>query len=200
MSEYPDPLTFSLLDRLGRQTDGNRYPRPDLDDNRSLISRLTDEPMDNEAGLPAAPHSSPNPNDALVYPDPTPNPDVKYKVERLKPQFHQRVEHIPMVGGEVVLVESEDTVEDEDRENQALENVEGQPIISLRSPTPAPTPMMQLIDRVSALCADWSAISPDTARSTCVIDASRLSLDIHLGTALTNEGLAALRVKGLIRA
>uniref|UniRef100_A0A0W0FL34 Reverse transcriptase-rnase h-integrase n=1 Tax=Moniliophthora roreri TaxID=221103 RepID=A0A0W0FL34_MONRR len=60
--------------------------------------------------------------------------------------------------------------------------------------------MMQLVDRVSALCADWSAISPDIARSTCVIDASRLSLNIHLGTALTNEGLAALRVNSLIRA
>ncbi|ESK81529.1 hypothetical protein Moror_15664 [Moniliophthora roreri MCA 2997] len=81
MSEYPDPLTFSLLDCLRRRTDGNGYPRPDLDDNRSLISRLTDEPVGGEVGLPTAPHSSPNPDDALVYPDPTPNPDVKYKVE-----------------------------------------------------------------------------------------------------------------------
>uniref|UniRef100_A0A0W0EVG0 Reverse transcriptase-rnase h-integrase n=1 Tax=Moniliophthora roreri TaxID=221103 RepID=A0A0W0EVG0_MONRR len=60
--------------------------------------------------------------------------------------------------------------------------------------------MMQLVDHVSALCADWSAISPDIAHSTCVIDASRLNLDIHLATALTNEGLAALRVDGLIQA
>uniref|UniRef100_A0A0W0F045 Putative reverse transcriptase-rnase h-integrase n=1 Tax=Moniliophthora roreri TaxID=221103 RepID=A0A0W0F045_MONRR len=200
MSEYPDPLTFSLLDCLGQRTDGNGYPRPDLNDNRSLISRLTDKPMGNEAGLATTSHSSPNPDNTLIYPDPTPNPDVKYKVERLRPQFHQRVEHIPAVGGEVVLAESEDVVADEDRENQLLENVEDPPIISLRSPTPAPTQMMQLVDRVSALCADWSAISPDIARSTYVIDASRLSLDIHLGTALTNEGLAALWVEGLIRA
>ncbi|ESK81119.1 hypothetical protein Moror_6025 [Moniliophthora roreri MCA 2997] len=60
--------------------------------------------------------------------------------------------------------------------------------------------MMQLVDRVSALCVDWSAISPEIARSTCVVDASRLNLDIRLATALTNEGLAALRVDSLIRA
>uniref|UniRef100_A0A0W0FXE9 Reverse transcriptase-rnase h-integrase n=1 Tax=Moniliophthora roreri TaxID=221103 RepID=A0A0W0FXE9_MONRR len=200
MSEYPDPLTFNLLDRLGRRTDRNGYPRPDLNDDRSLISRLTDEPVGSEARLSTAPHSSSDPDNALVYPDPTPDPDVKYKVERLKPQFRPRVEHIPAVGGEVVLAESEDVVEDRDRENRAPESVEDPPIVSLRSPTPAPTLMMQLVDRVSALCADWSAISPDIARSTCVADASRLSLDIHLDTALTNEGLAALWVEGLIRA
>uniref|UniRef100_A0A0W0G2J2 Reverse transcriptase-rnase h-integrase n=1 Tax=Moniliophthora roreri TaxID=221103 RepID=A0A0W0G2J2_MONRR len=200
MSEYPDPLTFSLIDRLGRRTDGNGYPRPDLNDNRSLISRLTDEPRGNEAGPSTAPSSSSNLDNALVYPDPTPDPDVKYKVEHLKPQFRLRVEHIPMVGGEVVLAESEDAVEDEERENRTPENVEDPPTVSLRSPTPAPTPMMQLVDRVSALCVDWSAIAPDIARSTCVADASRLSLDICLDTALTNEGLAALRVEGLIRA
>uniref|UniRef100_A0A0W0EZN1 Reverse transcriptase-rnase h-integrase n=1 Tax=Moniliophthora roreri TaxID=221103 RepID=A0A0W0EZN1_MONRR len=119
---------------------------------------------------------------------------------RLKPQFHPRVEHIPVVGEEVALAESEDVVKDEDRENRTPKNVEDPPIVSLRSPTPAPTPMMQLVDCVSALCADWSAISPDIAHSTCVADASRLGLDIHLDTALTNEGLATLRVEGLIRA
>uniref|UniRef100_A0A0W0FL58 Uncharacterized protein n=1 Tax=Moniliophthora roreri TaxID=221103 RepID=A0A0W0FL58_MONRR len=59
--------------------------------------------------------------------------------------------------------------------------------------------MMQLIDHVSALCADWNAILPEIAHSTCAADASRLSLDIHLDTALTNEGLAALCVEGLVR-
>uniref|UniRef100_A0A0W0FWZ8 Uncharacterized protein n=1 Tax=Moniliophthora roreri TaxID=221103 RepID=A0A0W0FWZ8_MONRR len=83
MSEYPDPLTFSLLDRLGRRTDRNGYPRPDINDTWSLISRLTSEPTSNEAGLHPATHSSPKPNDALVYPDPTPDPDVKFKVESL---------------------------------------------------------------------------------------------------------------------
>ncbi|ESK81186.1 hypothetical protein Moror_2285 [Moniliophthora roreri MCA 2997] len=118
----------------------------------------------------------------------------------LKPQFHQKVEYIPTVGGEVAIVGSEDAVEDKEWENKIPENVEDPPILSLRSPTPAPTPMMQLVDHVSALCVDWSAISPDIARSTCVADASRLSLDIHLATALTNEGLAALCADGLIRA
>ncbi|ESK82459.1 hypothetical protein Moror_8557 [Moniliophthora roreri MCA 2997] len=71
---------------------------------------------------------------------------------------------------------------------------------SLRNLTPAPTPMMQLVDHVSALCVDWSTISPDIAHSTCVIDASKLSLNIRLATALTNEGLAVLCAEGLIRA
>ncbi|ESK83091.1 hypothetical protein Moror_6074 [Moniliophthora roreri MCA 2997] len=32
MSEYPDPLSFSLIDRLGQRTDGNGYPCPDIND------------------------------------------------------------------------------------------------------------------------------------------------------------------------
>ncbi|ESK82352.1 hypothetical protein Moror_5416 [Moniliophthora roreri MCA 2997] len=128
---------------------------------------------------------------------PPPTPEI---FRHLKPQFHQKVEYIPVVGGEVIPMEPEDVVEDEDQENRIPENVEDPPILSLRSPTPAPTPMMQLVNHVSALCVDWSTISPDIARSTCVADASRLSLDIHLATALTNEGLAALRTDGLIRA
>ncbi|ESK82517.1 hypothetical protein Moror_14393 [Moniliophthora roreri MCA 2997] len=83
MSEYPHPLSFSLLDRLGQQTDRNGYPRPDINDTRSLISRLTSEPVDNRVGLPAATHSSPEPDNTLVYPDPTPTPNVKPKVESL---------------------------------------------------------------------------------------------------------------------
>uniref|UniRef100_A0A0W0GCQ7 RNA-directed DNA polymerase n=1 Tax=Moniliophthora roreri TaxID=221103 RepID=A0A0W0GCQ7_MONRR len=119
---------------------------------------------------------------------------------RLKPQFHQTVEHIPTVGGEVVPVELEGAAEDEERENRIPKSADDPPILSLRSPTPAPTPMMQLVDRISALCADWSAILPNIARSTCVVDASRLNLDIRLATALTNEGLAVLRADGLIQA
>ncbi|ESK84044.1 hypothetical protein Moror_11504 [Moniliophthora roreri MCA 2997] len=59
--------------------------------------------------------------------------------------------------------------------------------------------MMQLVNCISALCADWNAISPDIAHSTCVVDASKLSLDIHLATVLNNEGLAALCTEGLIQ-
>uniref|UniRef100_A0A0W0GD36 Reverse transcriptase-rnase h-integrase n=1 Tax=Moniliophthora roreri TaxID=221103 RepID=A0A0W0GD36_MONRR len=110
------------------------------------------------------------------------------------------MEHIPAVGGEVVPGESKDEDGDDETENRIPENTDDLPKVSLRSPTPAPTPMMQLVDRVSALCADWSAISPEIARSTCVVDASRLNLDIRLATALTSEGLAALCVDGLIRA
>ncbi|ESK82227.1 hypothetical protein Moror_8734 [Moniliophthora roreri MCA 2997] len=200
MSEYPHPLSFSLLDRLRRRTDRNGYPHPDLNDTRSLISRLTSEPVDNKTGLPAITHSSPEPDNTLVYPDPTPAPDVKPKVEHLKPQFHRKVEYIPVVGGEVALVESEDTAKDGERENRIPKNAGDPPTLSLRSPTLAPTPMTQLVDRVSALCADWSAILPEIACSTCVADASRLSLDICLATALTNEGLAVLHADSLIRA
>ncbi|ESK82712.1 hypothetical protein Moror_5694 [Moniliophthora roreri MCA 2997] len=208
MSEYPDPLTFSLLNRLRRRTDRNGYPRPDINNTRSLISRLTSEPRDNGLKSSAPACTSPEFPDTLVYPDPTPDPDVKPKVEPtdlqlfrcLKPQFHWKVEHIPTVGGEAALEESEDVVEDRERENQIPENVGGPLMPSLRSPTLAPTLMMQLIDCVSALCADWSAISPDIAHSTCVVDASKLSLDIRLVTALTNKGLAALHAEGLIRA
>uniref|UniRef100_A0A0W0FB53 Uncharacterized protein n=1 Tax=Moniliophthora roreri TaxID=221103 RepID=A0A0W0FB53_MONRR len=59
--------------------------------------------------------------------------------------------------------------------------------------------MTQLVNCVSALCADWNTISPGIAHSTCVTDASQLSLGIHLCTALTNEGLAELCVEGLVR-
>uniref|UniRef100_A0A0W0FPF5 Uncharacterized protein n=1 Tax=Moniliophthora roreri TaxID=221103 RepID=A0A0W0FPF5_MONRR len=121
-------------------------------------------------------------------PSPVLNPNPQWPTtlevfKCLRPQFHLNVEHIPTVGGEAVPEGANDL-----------------PTASLRSLTPAPTLMMQLVDHVSALCADWSAISPEIARSTCVVDASRLNLDIRLATALTNEGLAALRVDSLIRA
>uniref|UniRef100_A0A0W0FQY5 Uncharacterized protein n=1 Tax=Moniliophthora roreri TaxID=221103 RepID=A0A0W0FQY5_MONRR len=59
--------------------------------------------------------------------------------------------------------------------------------------------MTQLVDCVSALCVDWSTILPVIAHSTCAADASRLSLDIRLDTALTNKGLTALHVEGLVQ-
>ncbi|ESK88708.1 hypothetical protein Moror_3009 [Moniliophthora roreri MCA 2997] len=108
------------------------------------------------------------------------------------------VEHIPMVGGEVAPGESEDAVEDKEWENRTPENDDAPPMLSLGGLTPALTLMMKLVDHSSALCADWNAISPDIAHSTCVADASKLSLDIHLATVLSNEGLAALCAEGLI--
>ncbi|ESK89877.1 hypothetical protein Moror_862 [Moniliophthora roreri MCA 2997] len=133
------------------------------------------------------------------HPDPNLRPPLTPELFRhLKPQFHWEVEHIPAVGREVTLKESEDAARDEEWKNRTPENVNDPPMLSLRSPTPAPTPMMQLVDRVSALCADWSAILPDIAHSTCVVDASKLNLDIRLVTALTNKGLAALCAEGLI--
>ncbi|ESK82904.1 hypothetical protein Moror_1363 [Moniliophthora roreri MCA 2997] len=83
MSEYSDPLSFSLLDHLGRQTDGNGYPCPDINDTRSLISHLTSKPQTLEGQLATIPHEAAEPptNDALVYPDPTPDPNIKPKIE-----------------------------------------------------------------------------------------------------------------------
>uniref|UniRef100_A0A0W0GFC2 Reverse transcriptase domain-containing protein n=1 Tax=Moniliophthora roreri TaxID=221103 RepID=A0A0W0GFC2_MONRR len=92
-----------------------------------------------------------------------------------------------------------DKDKDKDVENQTLSNDDNAPLImSLRPPTPIPIPMTQLVDHVSALCVDWNAISPEIAHSTCVRDASKLSLGILLETALTSEGLAALCAEGLI--
>ncbi|ESK81451.1 hypothetical protein Moror_15817 [Moniliophthora roreri MCA 2997] len=123
---------------------------------------------------------------------PPPTPEV---FRCLKPQFHPKADVIPTVGG----ADLSDKDEDEDRENRTPSKDEDLLMLSLRSLTPHPTPMTQLIDHVSALCVDWSAISPGIAHSTCVADASQLSLDIHLRTALTSEGLTELRVGGLVR-
>uniref|UniRef100_A0A0W0FZ63 Uncharacterized protein n=1 Tax=Moniliophthora roreri TaxID=221103 RepID=A0A0W0FZ63_MONRR len=124
-------------------------------------------------------------------------PSTPKVFRRLKPQFHHAIETIPAVSRKDQY--EEDMDEDGDIENQTLSNDDNPPTMSLRSLTPLPTPMMQLVDCVSALCVDWNAISPEIAHSTCVADASRLSLRIHLGTALTNEGLATLHIDGLVQ-
>ncbi|ESK90753.1 hypothetical protein Moror_4083 [Moniliophthora roreri MCA 2997] len=100
-----------------------------------------------------------------------------------------------MVGG----ADLPDEDRDEDRENRTPSSDEDLPMLNLRSPTPLPTPMTQLVNCVSALCVDWNTILPKIAHSTCVADASQLSLGIHLHTALTNEGLAELHVEGLVQ-
>uniref|UniRef100_A0A0W0FED6 Reverse transcriptase-rnase h-integrase n=1 Tax=Moniliophthora roreri TaxID=221103 RepID=A0A0W0FED6_MONRR len=172
-------------------TNGNGYPRPDINDTQSLISRLTSEPIPSSSQLPAATHSSPEPDTGLIYPDPTPDPDIKPKIKSIDSTSSlqsraptTKVEHIPAVGGEVAPEEYEGEDEDDEQENQIPENNNAQPTLRSRNPTPAPTPMTQLVDCVSALCADWNAISPDIARTT----------------ALTNKGLTALCIEGLIRA
>ncbi|ESK90660.1 hypothetical protein Moror_4181 [Moniliophthora roreri MCA 2997] len=54
----------------------------------------------------------------LPRPDPNLRPPLTSEIFRhLKPQFHRKVEHIPTVGGEVALEESEDVAEDEGQEN-----------------------------------------------------------------------------------
>uniref|UniRef100_A0A0W0FL33 Uncharacterized protein n=1 Tax=Moniliophthora roreri TaxID=221103 RepID=A0A0W0FL33_MONRR len=83
MSEYPDPLSFNLLDRLGQRTDGNGYLCPDINNTRSLIFRLTSEPQTLEERLTATPYETTEPttNDTLLYPDPTPDPNIKPKIK-----------------------------------------------------------------------------------------------------------------------
>uniref|UniRef100_A0A0W0FER9 Reverse transcriptase-rnase h-integrase n=1 Tax=Moniliophthora roreri TaxID=221103 RepID=A0A0W0FER9_MONRR len=85
----------------------------------------------------------------------------------LRPQFLLKVEHIPAVGGEEVQEGREAEDEDTEQENRIPKSDDAPPMLRLRGPTPVLTPMMQLIARVSALCADWSAISPNIAHSTC---------------------------------
>uniref|UniRef100_A0A0W0G3S6 Uncharacterized protein n=1 Tax=Moniliophthora roreri TaxID=221103 RepID=A0A0W0G3S6_MONRR len=137
--------------------------------------------------------SSQRSNQVLTNPflQPLLTPEV---FRHLRPQFHYDVETIPAVGGEG---QYEDR--DKDIENRTPSNDDAPLTTSLRPLTPLLTLMTQLIDCISALCADWNAILPEIAHSTCVTDASRLSLGIHLGTALTNEGLAALHIEGLIQ-
>ncbi|ESK80770.1 hypothetical protein Moror_15442 [Moniliophthora roreri MCA 2997] len=113
--------------------------------------------------------------------------------ECLKAQFHPEAEDIPTVGGE----DFKD--EEGDEENRVPSNDRDLLNLRLWPPMPAPTPMTQLIDHISVLCTDWSAISPEIACSTCVADASKLSLGILLETALSNEGLAALHANRLLR-
>ncbi|ESK84881.1 hypothetical protein Moror_14922 [Moniliophthora roreri MCA 2997] len=130
--------------------------------------------------------------------DPHLRPPLTPEVFRhLKHQFHPDVEIIPTVGREGPSQVQE--VEDEEQENRTPLSDEDLLMPSLRPPTPLPTPMTLLVDCISALCVDWNAISPEIAHSTCVSDASRLNLDICLGTALTNEGLAALCTEGLVQ-
>ncbi|ESK87521.1 hypothetical protein Moror_2040 [Moniliophthora roreri MCA 2997] len=157
-------------------------------------SPLNPEPSKNGScpeSLPLPVPITPLPEISNLRPPPTPE-----VFRLLKPQFHQEVDVIPAVGGEGLSEEDKDV--DEDRENQTPSNDEDPPLLNLRPPTPIPTPMTQLVNCVSALCADWNAISPAIAHSTCVADASQLNLGIHLHTALTNEGLAKLHVEGLV--
>ncbi|ESK82065.1 hypothetical protein Moror_13413 [Moniliophthora roreri MCA 2997] len=56
----------SVLDRLGRRTDGNGYSQPTLQE---------------QLASPPAQTAEPSPNYALLYPEPTPNPDVKPKIK-----------------------------------------------------------------------------------------------------------------------
>uniref|UniRef100_A0A0W0G5G4 Reverse transcriptase-rnase h-integrase n=1 Tax=Moniliophthora roreri TaxID=221103 RepID=A0A0W0G5G4_MONRR len=63
----------------------NGYPRPDINDTRSLVSQLTSEPLVDEVQFPTAAHSTPKPNNTLIYPDPTSDPNVKPKIESIDP-------------------------------------------------------------------------------------------------------------------
>uniref|UniRef100_A0A0W0FB76 Reverse transcriptase-rnase h-integrase n=1 Tax=Moniliophthora roreri TaxID=221103 RepID=A0A0W0FB76_MONRR len=219
MLEYPDPLSFSLLDHLRQQTDGNGYPiptsatpgvlspdsPPNLKLSRDNSLPLLVRPLNPPPTMPSfiltpLPILMSNLRSSRLITPPQENPLPRMSStpvfsRPLRPQFHPEAKIIPAVGGEAP---SEDV--DEDVENQTLLNDNDALLTtSLRPLTPIPIPMTQLIDHVSALCADWNTILPGIACSTCVGDASKLSLGILLETALTSEGLAALHTEGLIR-
>uniref|UniRef100_A0A0W0F4W3 Uncharacterized protein n=1 Tax=Moniliophthora roreri TaxID=221103 RepID=A0A0W0F4W3_MONRR len=177
MSEYPDPLS-SLIDRLRRRTDRNRYLHPNINNTWSLITRLTSEPRPSKNDSP--PDSPPLPiqplNPPLMTPlfilTPLPIPTSNLRSNRpmtpppenphlrplptpevfrhLKHQFLPNVKIIPTVGGAGPSNEDKD----EDRENQTPSNDEDLPTLSLRSPTLCLTPMTLLINCISALGGD----------------------------------------------
>ncbi|ESK81129.1 hypothetical protein Moror_6014, partial [Moniliophthora roreri MCA 2997] len=199
MSEYPHPLTFSLLDRLGRRTDGNGYPRPDINNTRSLISRLTSEPDTDETRLSADTHSSPEPNNALIYPDPTPNPDVKPKVESFD-SLASSQPGPPTATDPRNLQMPEATVPPEGgahsrgwrggRSRRVRGRGRGQRTGEL-NPRKRRRPTDSQLEK-----SDSGPDPNDAAHQPRLCPV----LDIHLVTALTNEGLATLRAEGLIRA
>ncbi|ESK81953.1 hypothetical protein Moror_15397 [Moniliophthora roreri MCA 2997] len=82
--QYDDQL---VVNQLRQRTDGNGYPCPDINDTRSLLTRLTSEPRTLKNQLSprntAAPSTTTEPpaKDTLIYPDPSPYPNVKPKIE-----------------------------------------------------------------------------------------------------------------------
>ncbi|ESK84287.1 reverse transcriptase-rnase h-integrase [Moniliophthora roreri MCA 2997] len=77
----------SVVNQLGRRTDGNGYPHPDINDTRSLLARLTSKPqaladqLSPRVAAAPCPTTEPPASNTLIYPDPTPDPDVKPKIE-----------------------------------------------------------------------------------------------------------------------
>uniref|UniRef100_A0A0W0FTF7 Reverse transcriptase-rnase h-integrase n=1 Tax=Moniliophthora roreri TaxID=221103 RepID=A0A0W0FTF7_MONRR len=76
-----------VVNQLGRRTDGNGYPHPDINDTRSLLARLTSKPqaladqLSPRVAAAPCPTTEPPASNTLIYPDPTPDPDVKPKIE-----------------------------------------------------------------------------------------------------------------------
>uniref|UniRef100_A0A0W0GCL3 Uncharacterized protein n=1 Tax=Moniliophthora roreri TaxID=221103 RepID=A0A0W0GCL3_MONRR len=64
--------------------------------------------------------------------------------------------------------------------------------------SPPPTPSEMWMDCASALCANWTAISPETAQATFAGDASTMHLDISLQGALSTDGLHNFCMEGLV--
>ncbi|ESK92795.1 hypothetical protein Moror_15897 [Moniliophthora roreri MCA 2997] len=54
------------------------------------------------------------------------------------------------------------------------------------------------MDHASALCANWTAISPETAQATFAGNASTMHLDISLLGALSTNGLHDFHMEGLV--
>ncbi|ESK83154.1 hypothetical protein Moror_15001 [Moniliophthora roreri MCA 2997] len=186
-----------------RRTDGNGYPRPDINDTRSPVSQLTSEPLVDEVQFPAAAHSTPEPDNTLVYPDPTPDPDVKPKIESIDPAGSLRPGPSTTIDPQS-LQTPEASVPLEGRTHPR--SWRGGRPWGIRGwgrgrGTGELNPRKRRRPTEAQLEKSDSGPDPDdkACRPTCVADASKLNLDIHLATVLSNKGLAILCTEGLIR-
>uniref|UniRef100_A0A0W0G1R1 Uncharacterized protein n=1 Tax=Moniliophthora roreri TaxID=221103 RepID=A0A0W0G1R1_MONRR len=108
-------------------------------------------------------------------------------------QFHPHVEE------DVVVREREG-----DEENQPLPSphpsipkILNNPQQKDRSLPLMPSEMW--MDCASALCVNWTTISPETARATFAGDASSMCLDISLQGVCSEDGLCDFHMKGLVQ-
>uniref|UniRef100_A0A0W0FD07 Uncharacterized protein n=1 Tax=Moniliophthora roreri TaxID=221103 RepID=A0A0W0FD07_MONRR len=108
-------------------------------------------------------------------------------------QFHLQVKNIVVARGR-----------EEDKENkppqslhQSMLEIPDNPQWSDRLPPPMPSEMW--MDHASALCANWTAISPETSQAIFVGDASTMRLDISLRGALSTDGLRDFCMEGLVQ-
>ncbi|ESK85978.1 hypothetical protein Moror_9479, partial [Moniliophthora roreri MCA 2997] len=169
-----------------------------------LLTQLTPEPRALEDRLTATPRASTEPpaSNTLVYPDPTPNPNVKPKVEPTDNAPNRRSPSQTTINPHS-LQTPEASVPLRCRGNpHGWRGGPAQGIWGQGQGARKLNPLKRRRPTNAELEASDSTPDPnDSAHRLrlCPVDASRLNLDIHLGTALTNEGLAILHTESLVR-